>query len=155
MIRAIDATRQFDRPVGIDGALAFLHSVVRPRYETTEVSRGTDLEMRHGGFAELPGPYGADNSTVIKILAGIIVPTRVEVVVGHSGKVEHRNRTRFIADHLQAVAQQAIALGTNACGYVAWTLMDNVEWCSGYDNRFGLCRVDFKIQLRTLTGGAA
>lgn len=35
-------------------------------------------------------------------------------------------------------------------GYHAWTLLDNIEWSEGYDQRFGLTFVDFETCERTL-----
>lgn len=35
-------------------------------------------------------------------------------------------------------------------GYFHWTLTDNFEWTSGYNNRFGLVYTDFKNQNRII-----
>ena len=35
-------------------------------------------------------------------------------------------------------------------GYFAWSLMDNFEWSLGYSKRFGIVRVDYQTQRRTL-----
>jgi beta-glucosidase len=35
-------------------------------------------------------------------------------------------------------------------GYHVWSMLDNYEWSLGYSRRFGLVRVDFATQRRTL-----
>ena len=34
-------------------------------------------------------------------------------------------------------------------GYMVWSLLDNFEWASGYDKRFGIVHVDYETQRRT------
>jgi len=34
-------------------------------------------------------------------------------------------------------------------GYLAWSLLDNLEWAHGYTKRFGLVHVDYATQQRT------
>jgi beta-glucosidase len=58
-------------------------------------------------------------------------------------------RPSFIVRHLASVAR-AIAEGIDVRGYYHWTLMDNFEWKFGYESRFGLAKVDFATQERTL-----
>jgi len=40
--------------------------------------------------------------------------------------------------------------GAPVDGYFAWSLLDNFEWAYGYDKRFGLVRVDYDTQERTI-----
>jgi beta-glucosidase len=42
----------------------------------------------------------------------------------------------------------------DVAGYFAWSLMDNFEWASGYDKRFGMVYVDYATQQRTLKDSA-
>jgi len=35
-------------------------------------------------------------------------------------------------------------------GYFVWSLLDNFEWAYGYDKRFGIVRVDYDTQERTI-----
>ena len=35
------------------------------------------------------------------------------------------------------------------CGYMVWSLLDNFEWASGYEKRFGIVHVDYATQTRT------
>lgn len=64
------------------------------------------------------------------------------------GKVDDQDRLEFYRDYLRA-CQEAINNGVNLKGYFAWSYMDNFEWASGYDKRFGLHYVDFKTLKRT------
>ena len=45
---------------------------------------------------------------------------------------------------------RAIADGADVRGYFVWSLMDNFEWAYGYSKRFGVVRVDFDTQQRTV-----
>ncbi|WBU37122.1 GH1 family beta-glucosidase [Homoserinibacter sp. YIM 151385] len=65
------------------------------------------------------------------------------------GFVEDAARTEFLRAHLGAVLD-AIEQGTRVGGYFYWSLMDNFEWAWGYDKRFGLVRVDYETQRRTV-----
>jgi beta-glucosidase len=35
-------------------------------------------------------------------------------------------------------------------GYFVWSLLDNFEWSHGYTKRFGIIRVDYETQQRTI-----
>jgi len=39
-------------------------------------------------------------------------------------------------------------------GYMVWSLLDNFEWASGYEKRFGIVHVDYETQARTLKASA-
>ena len=64
------------------------------------------------------------------------------------GRVEDAARTRFIAQHVSAVAD-ALEQGVPVAGYMLWSLLDNFEWASGYAKRFGIVHVDYATQRRT------
>ena len=69
------------------------------------------------------------------------------------GKVHDADRTRYLQQHIQAVAD-AMRQGVNMGGYMVWSLMDNFEWASGYAKRFGIVHVDYATQKRTLKDSA-
>ncbi len=50
--------------------------------------------------------------------------------------------------HIAAVGD-ALAQGVPMAGYMVWSLMDNFEWASGYEKRFGIVHVDYATQQRT------
>ena len=62
-------------------------------------------------------------------------------------------RWEFIYDHLLSVLK-AINKGINVIGYLYWSLLDNFEWDKGYAPKFGLVKVDFKSQKRTVRESA-
>ena len=49
---------------------------------------------------------------------------------------------------------EAIGEGVDLRGYLAWSLMDNFEWAYGYSKRFGIVRVDYDTQERTVKDSA-
>jgi beta-glucosidase len=50
-------------------------------------------------------------------------------------------RIAYLKAHI-AEAVNARSLGLDIRGYFAWSLMDNLEWASGWTKKFGLIRVD-------------
>jgi beta-glucosidase len=67
--------------------------------------------------------------------------------------VQDPARVAFLADHFEA-ARRAIADGIDLEAYFVWSLLDNFEWESGYRPRFGIVRVDYETQARTLKDSA-
>ncbi|MFJ9770630.1 GH1 family beta-glucosidase [Kitasatospora sp. NPDC101157] len=64
------------------------------------------------------------------------------------GLVHDGERIDYLAGHLAAVAD-AVAAGVDVRGYYVWSLLDNFEWARGYEQRFGLVRVDYDTLSRT------
>jgi beta-glucosidase len=69
------------------------------------------------------------------------------------GKVNDAERTDYIARHIDAVGD-AIRQGVRMNGYMVWSLLDNFEWASGYEKRFGIVHVDYETQRRTRKASA-
>ena len=69
------------------------------------------------------------------------------------GKVHDAQRIAYLKGHLEALSR-AIAAGVDVRGFFYWSLLDNYEWDSGYDKRFGLVHVDYATQQRTLKDSA-
>jgi beta-glucosidase len=70
-----------------------------------------------------------------------------------AGQVHDQDRLDYLARHIEAVAE-AMRQGVNMGGYMVWSLMDNFEWASGYEKRFGIVHVDYQTQQRTLKDSA-
>ena len=64
------------------------------------------------------------------------------------GRVHDALRTDYIARHIAAVGE-AMRQGVPMAGYMVWSLLDNFEWASGYQKRFGIVHVDYATQRRT------
>ena len=65
------------------------------------------------------------------------------------GAVHDADRIAFLDAHIRAV-RKAMDAGIDVRGYVVWSILDNFEWADGYGPRFGLVRVDYATQRRTL-----
>jgi len=74
-------------------------------------------------------------------------------VVSEDGAIHDEERVRFLEVHLDAILD-AIDEGVPVSGYFYWSLLDNFEWAWGYDKRFGIVRVDYDTQERTLKDSA-
>ena len=68
--------------------------------------------------------------------------------VGADGAVHDARRIDYLRRHF-AVAEEALAAGTDLRGYFVWSFMDNFEWGFGYRPRFGIVHVDFETLART------
>jgi beta-glucosidase len=68
--------------------------------------------------------------------------------VAENGVIDDPLRVDYQRKHLRAV-HAAIAQGCDVRGYMAWSLLDNLEWSLGFSKRFGIVHVDFATQKRT------
>jgi beta-glucosidase len=62
-------------------------------------------------------------------------------------------RVHYLETHLHAL-HRAIKDGANVKGYLYWSLLDNFEWAEGLKARFGLVRITYPTQERTLRKSA-
>lgn len=69
--------------------------------------------------------------------------------VAEDGSIDDADRIAYLEEHLAAVAR-AVEAGAPVNGYFTWSLLDNFEWDSGLGKRFGLVRVDYDTQVRTV-----
>ena len=65
-----------------------------------------------------------------------------------NGRVRDPHRVDYLHRHLRAV-HAAIEAGADVRGYMAWSLLDNLEWSLGFSKRFGIVHVNFETQERT------
>jgi beta-glucosidase len=69
------------------------------------------------------------------------------------GRVHDPQRIQFMKWYLRGL-KRAADEGYPIKGYMAWSIMDNLEWTHGFDKRFGLIYVDFRTQERILKDSA-
>jgi len=65
---------------------------VEKRYGRRRVLAGVDLAVPVGGFAVVTGPNGSGKTTLLRLLVGLAVPTRGDLVVG-----AERSRIGYLA----------------------------------------------------------
>lgn len=69
--------------------------------------------------------------------------------VASDGKVHDHRRLDYLRQHF-IQTRLAMQDGVDVRGYFVWSLLDNFEWAHGYSKRFGLVRVNYKTQERTI-----
>ena len=78
---------------------------------------------------------------------------RGEADMPRSLLVHDTPRVRFFQGYLRNM-MEAMQEGVAIKAYVAWTLLDNWEWSTGFTNRFGVVFVDRPSQMRYLKDSA-
>lgn len=117
------------------------------------------------GKKDLPPPKGAEVTQV----GWEFYPECVEEVVRYASKeagvplmvtengiatTDDRRRVEYVQRALAGL-KRAIDDGVDVQGYVAWSLLDNFEWMSGFEPKFGIVAVDRATQRRTIKPSAA
>lgn len=93
--------------------------------------------------------YAEPAGTVLYMTENGAAYDDVAVVEDGETRVHDEDRTEFLRLHLAAVLDAADA-GVDVRGYFYWSMFDNFEWAWGYDKRFGIVRVDYGTQERSL-----
>ena len=70
-------------------------------------------------------------------------------MVSPDGKVHDERRLDYLRQHF-IQTRLAMQDGVDVRGYFVWSLLDNFEWGHGYTKRFGIVRVDYDTQARTI-----
>jgi ABC-2 type transport system ATP-binding protein len=90
MIRVDHLSKEFRRYVRKEGPLASLRNLFGTEYETIRAVDDISFRIDQGELVGYIGPNGAGKSTSIKMLTGILVPTRGHVEV--NGLNPHHDR---------------------------------------------------------------
>jgi beta-glucosidase len=117
------------------------------------------------GKKDLPTPKGTEVTTVgwefypecvEHVVRYASKETGVPIVVTENG-ISTNDDTRRV-EYVQRVLtglKRAIDDGVDVRGYVAWSLLDNFEWMSGFEPKFGIVAVDLATQRRTIKPSGA
>jgi beta-glucosidase len=82
--------------------------------------------------------------------------TGVPILVTENG-IATLDDSRRVEYYQRALAglKHAIDDGVDVRGYVTWSLLDNFEWMSGFEPKFGIVAVDLATQKRTIKPSGA
>jgi beta-glucosidase len=69
--------------------------------------------------------------------------------IGDDGRVHDSRRIEYLASHIDQI-ERVRSEGVPVDGYFVWSFLDNLEWVSGFDQRFGIVHVDHTTQQRTI-----
>jgi beta-glucosidase len=68
---------------------------------------------------------------------------------GSDGRVHDTRRIKYLDEHISQI-DRLRREGVPVDGYFVWSFLDNLEWVSGFAQRFGLVYVDHTTQARTI-----
>jgi beta-glucosidase len=97
--------------------------------------------------------YAAATGTPLYVTENGAAYDDIAVLEDGAVRVHDEDRVAFLRGHLGAIAD-AVDVGVDVRGYFYWSLLDNFEWAWGYEKRFGIVRVDYPTQTRTLKDSA-
>ena len=89
MKNVVKEFKVLNRHEGLKGSLRDLFS---RDYKTITAVNDISINIKHGEIVGYLGPNGAGKSTTIKMMTGVLEPTRGEILV--NGVVPYKNRTR-------------------------------------------------------------
>jgi beta-glucosidase len=69
--------------------------------------------------------------------------------VSADGKIHDPRRLDYLKNHF-IQTRLAMQDGVDVRGYFVWSFLDNFEWAFGFTKRFGIVRVDYGTQQRTV-----
>ena len=81
LITARNLSKDFKRPLKEPGFAGALKHLVKPRFREFTAVDDVSFEIEAGESVAYVGPNGAGKSTTVKLLTGILVPTKGEVTV--------------------------------------------------------------------------
>ncbi|MGA7147826.1 MAG: GH1 family beta-glucosidase [Microbacterium sp.] len=93
--------------------------------------------------------YAQPAGTVLYVTENGAAYDDERVVEAGEVRVHDADRVDFVRSHLGAILD-AVEAGVDVRGYFYWSFLDNYEWAWGYEKRFGIVRVDYDTQLRTV-----
>ena len=113
--------------------------------------RPTNIPLTPIGWPIMPGSF---QDTLLQVSNRYALPIYVlENGIGAydkpntGGAVIDNDRIAYLRAYIGALNAAALA-GADVRGYFVWSLLDNFEWDSGYEVRFGLAYVDYPTQRR-------
>jgi beta-glucosidase len=117
------------------------------------------------GKKDLPPPKGAELTEVgwefypecvEHVVRYASKETAVPIIVTENG-IATDDDTRRVEYYQRALTglRRAIDDGVDVRGYIAWSLIDNFEWMSGFEPKFGVVGIDRATQRRTIKPSAA
>lgn len=87
--------KAFQVPVFKPGTIGALKGLFHRQYRTVRAVRDVSFEIQAGELVGYLGPNGAGKSTTLKILTGLLVPTRGEVIC--NSQIPWRERQTYVA----------------------------------------------------------
>jgi ABC-2 type transport system ATP-binding protein len=138
-ILARDVTMQFPVPKRYRELL--LHPF-QHRHLVTALS-SVSLEVEKGERIALLGPNGAGRTTLLKLIGGLLLPTKGEIVVNGSNTLRHNN-----------AARKSVGFVMNEERSFFWRLnaRQNLEFFAALDNLSGRAMADRVAELIQLVG---